>query len=52
MYAIVKDGSVQQVFNNPRISDRDLRIINNIYSKDTRISDQDIKTLKRIMKTK
>ena len=42
----------EKVFNNPRISDRDLRIINNIYSKDTRISDQDIKTLKRIMKTK
>ena len=42
----------EKVFNNPRISDRDLQIINNIYSKDTRISDQDIKTLKRIMKTK
>ena len=42
----------EKVFNNPRISDRDLQIVNNIYSKDTRISDQDIKTLKRIMKTK
>ena len=43
-----------QIDSNPRISDRDLQIINNIYSKDyatgAGISDQDIKTLKRFIK--
>ena len=38
-----------KVFNNPRISDQDIKMLNSIFNKG-KISDQDMKTIKRFIK--